>query len=543
MKSDLSFTRPALFVLVAALAGCAAAPSVPIGPESQNLSELTRLFEEKKVTDARFQTVEGRDHLKIDLDLRHRLEDYGRQRDFFAKKDFAVSALQEATRVGLDAAELYLSRLTDEERRALLDKHPEWREAGELQSRPYAVLSLQEKLASAYRLAANRQLHRDIAEIDSMTTEAQIDDFWHRFVDGIEESIMTKGRLSRLLLTAPFVPVIKLWIAYHEATDYRGPSKAEFTHREIYSPLRRDQAPQGISGEDWALLRRYAPVLVQETAPDAKYHPRADRFGTVSLTGETPEQAVPVVDTDKPAVYAYVDEKTVQGVKVKQLVYAFWYTEHPQLSRIDFEAGPLEGWTVRVSLNQANEPLIFESVSNCGCYYKVFPTEKLEAMSRQAHAVKLEDKNFYIENHLEGKYDAIVPEVVSGISAEPQNIALYYSAGHHQLLTIGPASELGAGRADQFKRYDLRAYRELESLTFKNGYASLFDTDGLVRGAHRLESTVLTPSGLYHAGHPRQRETQMIYFDDAQFDDPELLETYLRLPPKAFAAQTVANNP
>jgi len=45
---------------------------------------------------------------------------------------------------------------------------------------------------------------------------------------------------------------------------------------------------------------------------------------------------------------------------------------------------------------------------------------------------------------------------------------------------------------------------------------------------------LLTPSGLYHAGHPRQRETQMIYFDEAQFDDPGLLQTYLRLPPHVF---------
>ena len=55
-----------------------------------------------------------------------------------------------------------------------------------------------------------------------------------------------------------------------------------------------------------------------------------------------------------------------------------------------------------------------------------------------------------------------------------------------------------------------------------------------VRHAHRRECALLTPSGLYHAGHPRQRETQMIYFDEAAFDDPKLLEHYLRLPPDAF---------
>ncbi len=53
--------------------------------------------------------------------------------------------------------------------------------------------------------------------------------------------------------------------------------------------------------------------------------------------------------------------------------------------------------------------------------------------------------------------------------------------------------------------------------------------------AHRDECFPLAPSGLFHAGHPRQRNTQMIYFDQAVFDDNKLLDEYMRLPAKAFS--------
>ncbi|PKM09913.1 MAG: hypothetical protein CVV13_14910 [Gammaproteobacteria bacterium HGW-Gammaproteobacteria-3] len=533
--------------LIFVLAGCATTASPTTNSNAQALTKFDRLLEKKKVTDARYQKVAGHDYLKINLALRHKLAAYDRQKGLPDKQAFVAGILNEAWRLGVDTVTLYLARLNSLDQQQLLAAHPDWILAND----PYAAGApgflktafnkadpVQEKLAEGYAHAAQQQLESDLKTVNAFTQEQQMDEFWSNFVDAIDESIMTKGRLTRQLMTAPFVPIIDLWIAYHEAIDDRGPQKADFDHQVVFYPGADAPRPRNVSAEDWALLLSFAPVLVQEIDPSAKYPQRADQFGSISLTGTSLEQARPLVDAEHPALYAYIDEKIIQGVSTKQLVYAFWYTEHPKLSAIDFEAGPVEGWTFRVSLNQADEPLLFESVSSCGCYYKVFPSAKLEAMSQQAYQHKLAGKNFYIENHLDGQYDAVVPEVVNGIGTQAQNIALYYSAGHHQLLTLTSAAQI---KPQAIKSaYSLRSYSELENLPFKNAYASLFDQDGLVRGAHRLESTVLTPSGLYHAGQPRQRETQMIYFDAAEFDDPQLLETYLRLPPKAFAADLQA---
>jgi hypothetical protein len=71
----------------------------------------------------------------------------------------------------------------------------------------------------------------------------------------------------------------------------------------------------------------------------------------------------------------------------------------------------------------------------------------------------------------------------------------------------------------------------LEHLRTPNGKTvSMFLDNGLVRGAERLEGAIFTPLGMLSAGQPRQRGTQLINWDQFDFDDPRLLERTLRLP-------------
>jgi hypothetical protein len=80
--------------------------------------------------------------------------------------------------------------------------------------------------------------------------------------------------------------------------------------------------------------------------------------------------------------------------------------------------------------------------------------------------------------------------------------------------------------------YELHPYREME-LTRSSGHVtSVFDRNGLARKSDRLETYLLAPTGLFHAGTPRQRGTQMIHFDQQDFEDPSLYEERLRWPSK-----------
>jgi len=285
----------------------------------------------------------------------------------------------------------------------------------------------------------------------------------------------------------------------------------------------------------WGLLEYFAPTVVQEHVKDPFYGSNADYFGEVYLTRSSLAKAIPGIQTNRPTLYAYQVATEIQGIRTKQLIYTLWYPEHPSMKPRDPEAGPIEGWTLRITLNQDNRPLIYESVSNCGCYYKVFPTDKLEAWAKTEFKQLENDKTLHLERNIVNKIDAIVPELIPSPPGPPQRPLLFYSAGHHQLITVQLQSHLSKSSINSTKAsYALLPYEQLENLPFNGYHASMFGEDGLVREADRPECKLLTPSGLYHAGHPRQRETQLIHFDEAEFDDPKLLEKYLRLPSRAF---------
>ncbi len=529
-----------LMVAALLLGGCASfhlpAPHSRLEP----LDPQDKFLLEKKVNDARYLSVDGFEHLKVNRALLEQVELYDEQTTLEAKKSFVAGFLREAAalndRVIVNAA----ARLTDEELAAFLATVPN--EANIFDDEPDFDVDVagdtpQQRFVNGYRKHAAEEFARELNGFLSLQTREKVDAYWQKLVASVETSIMSKGRAMRMVATGPLVPFVYAWIWYHAETDDRSAHAPDFLLRTVYSPepLPAAADPAQLGG-DWALLEYYAPVLVQEHRENPGYAPSIDRFGEVWLDGSPSSTVTPHVNTDKPAVYAYVDRKRIQGAVTRQLVYTFWYPEHPKLHTFDPEAGRMEGWTLRITLTQDNRPLLFESVSNCGCYYKVFPAARLEELSCAEYPEKLAEKTFHLENSLPGKIDAVVPELVDMAGDPTQKVVLYYSAGKHQLVTVRPAAALSdADRRAENRTYRLLPYEVLENLPLGAYHHSLFDEKGLVVEAHRPECLLLTPSGLFHAGHPRQRNTQMIYFDQAEFDDNQLLENYLRLPSQAFS--------
>ncbi|MFQ5658780.1 MAG: hypothetical protein ACE5GZ_00010 [Gammaproteobacteria bacterium] len=542
--------------LVLLVPACSSTPKLPDSATVREFNTLLDLFEEEDVMDARYRTLDDRGYLQIDLSMRYQIPEYRYQTRLSDKKDFVIAYLKEARALGDRVVAGLLQKLPPK----VLDEF----------SRDYmdtiATARVTGGLLADYRKYSAQRLATDIKQVQGFSSVKALNHYWDSLISDIEEAFPTAVSVTRRLLTAPGIPFAKWWLAQRKTTDNRGSYIPHFRNQTRYYPGPAGPAPEGMAAEEWSLLRRYAPVIVQGTDPEASYPVYTDRFGTVLLKGKNLLKATPAVDTGRPAVYTYMERKSMQGGPVKQLIYTLWYPQHPKQHFLDTEAGPMDGRTLRITLNQENRPLLFESVSNSGLYYKVFPTQKLEELSQRVFPEKLESKSFYVENHVEGKYDVFVPEVIPGINTPEQKIVLYYSAGRHRLITIRSdeyllneekarrrqvisirtAADKKAKRQQittvrsaqggqlQISNYSLRAYGELENLPFNGYHASLFDTHGLVRKAYRLEGKLLTPAGLYHAGQPRQRETQMIHFDEALFDDPRLLETYLRLPPGVF---------
>ena len=512
----------ALALWASLLAGCASTARLPALPPQAGAADVQALIRAEDALDARYQVVTDRPFLQIDLQHRYAMADYAALGDEQAKREFIRRFLRDAGALNLTAVSAALARVPDDAITRFAATH-----ALTLDGAPRAALGELVAHDDGALLAA------EIARVEALADPLALDDYWRELSGHVEASIMQRGRLARRLLTAPAVPLIEGWIAYHNWHDFRGPLTPDFRKAVLLTPGSGMQAPAAITPADRALLARHAPLIVQELADGTAYPAEFDRIGTVALTGTDVRSATPAVDSGVPALYAFVDHKPLQGQTVRQLVYVLWYPRHPKMKGFDPEAGPLDGWTVRISLAANDTPVLVESVSNCGCYYKIFPTDTLEQKAAAAWATPLKGKTWHLEQDVPGKFDAVVPETVRGLDAGAQNIVLYFSAGHHQLVTLRSRAQAGELPTTSVT-YTLRDYAELEQLPLNGHAASLFGMDGLVRGAHRDECSLLTPSGLYHAGHPRQRETQMIYFDEADFDDPQLLERYLRLPPRAF---------
>ena len=104
-------------------------------------------------------------------------------------------------------------------------------------------------------------------------------------------------------------------------------------------------------------------------------------------------------------------------------------------------------------------------------------------------------------------------------------------AGWHGIVDVGYVVDKYEDEAHKPGSYRLRKYDELENLETPAGrLTSMFQDNGLVKGARRPEGIYFTPAGLLSAGQPRQRGTQLIHFDNWDLDDPHLFEQALRLP-------------
>ena len=512
----------AALATVLMLAGCATSKVRERSPDDTLVGDLTALFDEAQAGDARYLDVEGRPYLVFDQQAHEALADYPTSGSLDARRSFLLQAVDRAVTLGDERTRLELPRVPAARLTQFATEHG------------LAAADSPTSVVNDRYLNASAHLHaRERAAIAGLNDAAALEVYHQDLASHVEESIKTKGRTWRQLALLPLAPFVKLWMGMHIATSADEVVTGDFSNATLYVPPTSEEAdadPARLSDE--ALLARYAPVIAVEHKDNVSYDPNADRFGEVQMVGNDVPHAQPRIDVEHPTVYTYVEQKTIDGLALKQLVYTFWFPERPQLEGgFDPEVGTTQGAIIRVSLNAANEPVIYENVSSCGCYYKVFPAAGLEKLAAQQYGAPLKRKHFTLENDVPKKIDVNMPNLVE--AAADGRVIASYTAGAHDVASIAPYT--GAG--DRAHRtYRMLPYEALENLPFNGGTISMFDEEGLVRSADRLEATLLAASGIYHAGTPRQRGTLMIYFDQADFDDPTLLTRYLRLPGGAFTA-------
>ncbi|MBL3529257.1 MAG: hypothetical protein JMN27_16680 [gamma proteobacterium endosymbiont of Lamellibrachia anaximandri] len=248
------------------------------------------------------------------------------------------------------------------------------------------------------------------------------------------------------------------------------------------------------------LLLNFAPIWVVDTEDDNDHigTPRFDSTGNP-----------PYIDTSRPVVYTYKSFTRWQSKNLLQLNYVIWFPARPLENRFDILGGHLDGLSFRVTLSPSGQPLLYDTIHNCGCYHTLFPTPALTFQPPSG---------------------AEPPLLVDTAPESSQRKEIRLTAGTHHIRKFDNAVN---ATLDLGKRYKLVDYQQLTTLPHTSGSRSLFSEDGIVQGTERGERWLLWPMGIASPGAMRQRGRHATAFVGRRhFDDPDLMET-LFFPTKA----------
>jgi hypothetical protein len=276
---------------------------------------------------------------------------------------------------------------------------------------------------------------------------------------------------------------------------FRSMEYSEETVRLILNRSRQNVLliPQPSIADQQTLLAMFTPVINQDIA--AAY----DNIGEVKWQGNKVS-----INAAKPMVYYYFSHARFKGVPVLQLNYVFWYSARNGQNSPWIERGPVDGITVRVSLDYDGHPFMVDIMNNCGCYHFFVPHhKKIGKMIPTPDGI-----------------DAFVPRRLPE-SYPQERLKLRIISGWHQVAHMD--DEMNAARS---LFYQLAAYEQLEMLPHDDrSLESIFNPAGIGKGSGRIEPLIFFPMGIVDIGSMRQRGHHAIKLVGREhFDDPDLFD-------------------
>ena len=241
----------------------------------------------------------------------------------------------------------------------------------------------------------------------------------------------------------------------------------------------------------------FAPHLVQDVS------------GTYDIPGKvTWQNAQVTIDTDKPTLYYYASYARLAGRTVIQMNYVAWFSAREGPFAPWIERGPLDGLTIRLTLDHMGTPLMLDIMNNCGCYHMLIPQRDL--------VVKQKDKPFAI--------DAFIPQSLPPEFPDSP-LGLRINSGWHQVQQVTTYRETTLPAT----AYTLLSYDELESLPQPDGrFESVFNHRGIMKDSWRIEPYILFSMGIPSVGVMRQRGHHAIVLVGREyFDNPDLFDDSL----------------
>ncbi len=309
-------------------------------------------------------------------------------------------------------------------------------------------------------------------------------------------------------------------------SDYDDPANIVEGNVRLYLP---DPSQSG-SGDGLKLLFSQAPILVQGTQPEGKekYEQEADWIGHPIMLVDSEKGHSLTIDTQQPTLFCRIEKALVHGKELTQLVYVYWYPRHPVGG---IQKGHIDGGIFRVTLDAGSRPSVYEHCMTCGCYHGVFIGEHVEVWAQRSFEQLEKNKRRYVEKKVRHGINWVVRDVVPETQTGARPV-LFLTAGSHRCAAIHTRHIIERWRDLPKQTYQIKRYETLERLTVQREQgktASMFNEDGLVWGGKRLGEEIVFFT-MHHPGWPRHLDKVKMHWDEVDWTDQTLLDTYLRLP-------------
>jgi len=251
--------------------------------------------------------------------------------------------------------------------------------------------------------------------------------------------------------------------------------------------------PKLTSEDIYEIARLFAPVFTQDVSGDY------DRFGRVLWKNHNV-----TIEFARPAVYYYISHVFIDGAPAIQMNYSIWYSARMGENSPRIERGPLDGVTVRITVDSSGNPVMADAMNSCGCYYFFIPRKE------------------YVKEIIKKPHDfaPLVPTwLPDEFPKEPMNF--WINSGWHQIQNIR-----AGGIPAEPVHYELLPYHLLESLPQENGLKeSVFTPEGIMKNSYRIEPYIFFSMGIPKIGYMRQRGHHAIKMVGREhFTNPEIYD-------------------
>jgi hypothetical protein len=164
------------------------------------------------------------------------------------------------------------------------------------------------------------------------------------------------------------------------------------------------------------LTSSLAPLILQEVNGGKEALPRLDWFGTLGVSN-----SVLILDRTRPAIYWQADSIQFQGRAHARFSYMWCYSarasgakrglgaDHPSPGQTE---GSLTLQGVRITLNSAGQPMIWEVLADSSGAQLIYVSRNLEAAAVAEYGKPFSGRRYAIERSLEEAPDAIVARVI-----------------------------------------------------------------------------------------------------------------------------------